>query len=58
MEYNLNFFGVQVQPSQQIKLITDFDEHTKISEINSLDNLVWLCPNHHAMLEKGLIKLE
>lgn len=40
-----------------IKPIAGFDEHTKISEINSLDNLVWLCPNHHAMLEKGLISL-
>lgn len=40
-----------------IKPISDFDEHTKISEINSLDNLVWLCPNHHTMLEKRLISL-
>ena len=40
-----------------IRPIADFDEHTKISEINSLDNLVWLCPNHHTMLEKRLISL-
>lgn len=41
-----------------LKSILDFDPHTKISEINCDENLVWLCPNHHAMLEKGLISLE
>ena len=38
--------------------ILEFDRHTKISEINSDSNLVWLCPNHHKMVERGLIKLE
>lgn len=41
-----------------LKGIMKFDPHTKISQINSTSNLVWLCPNHHKMLEKGLIKLE
>lgn len=41
-----------------LKGILEFDAHTKISEINCDENLVWLCPNHHTMLEKGLIKLE
>ncbi len=41
-----------------IKGITKFDPHTKVSEINDKKNLVWLCPNHHRMLEIGLIKLE
>ena len=41
-----------------IKGITKFDPHTKVSEINSKENLVWLCPNHHRMLEMGLIELE
>ena len=41
-----------------IRSITDFDPHTKVSVINDIKNLVWLCPNHHTMLEKGLIKLE
>ena len=41
-----------------LKGILQFDEDTLIKEINSEDNLVWLCPNHHAMLEKGLIKLD
>lgn len=40
-----------------LKPISSFDEHTKIKEINDKSNLVWLCPNHHAMLEKGLISL-
>lgn len=34
------------------------DEDTLIKEINNENNLVWLCPNHHIMLEKGLISLE
>lgn len=40
-----------------IKGILEFDSETTIKEINSLPNLIWLCPNHHKMLEKGLIKL-
>ena len=28
-----------------------------MKEIKSLPNLIWLCPNQHKMLEKGLIKL-
>lgn len=40
-----------------IKGILEFSEDTLISEINNENNLVWLCPNHHAMLEKGLIEL-
>lgn len=40
-----------------IKGITEFEPHTLISEINSKENLVWLCPNHHKMVEKGLIDL-
>lgn len=40
-----------------IKSILEFDSKTTINEINSLSNLVWLCPNHHKMIEKGLIKL-
>ena len=41
-----------------IKGITKFDPHTKVAEINAKENLVWLCPNHHRMLEMGLIELE
>lgn len=41
-----------------LKGILQFDENSTLKEINSEDNLVWLCPNHHAMLEKDLIKLD
>lgn len=40
-----------------IKGILKFDQESLISEINDINNLVWLCPNHHTMLEKGLIIL-
>lgn len=40
-----------------IKGILQFSPSSTVEEINSLDNLVWLCPNHHIMLEKGLIRL-
>lgn len=40
-----------------LKPISSFDEHSIISEINNDENMVWLCPNHHRMLELGLIKL-
>lgn len=40
-----------------IKSILDFDESTKVGEINDILNLVWLCPNHHKMVEIGKIKL-
>lgn len=32
-------------------IILEFDSNTTIGEINSEDNLIWLCPNHHKMLE-------
>lgn len=41
-----------------IKPILDFDRSATIAEINDESNLVWLCPNHHKMLEMGLITLE
>jgi 5-methylcytosine-specific restriction endonuclease McrA len=56
-EYCKNHEFDEILEVHHIKPIADFDEHTKISEINSLDNLVWLCPNHHTMLEKRLISL-
>ncbi len=40
-----------------IKPISEFDPKTKISEVNSLDNLCVLCPNHHWEFDHGLIKL-
>lgn len=40
-----------------IKSICSFDPHTKISAINDIKNLIWLCPNHHRMVEIGEITL-
>ena len=40
-----------------LKGILEFSDDTKIGEINHPSNLIWLCPNHHIMLEKGMIKL-
>lgn len=40
-----------------IKPIKDFDENTKISEINDVKNLVPLCPNHHWEFDHGLTEL-
>lgn len=38
-----------------IKGILSFDLDAKIKDINNDENLVWLCPNHHTMVEKGMI---
>lgn len=48
----------EVLEVHHLKNILSFDRNTKLNEINCDENLVWLCPNHHAMLERGLIKLK
>lgn len=40
-----------------IKGILKFPSSATIGEINNIDNLMWVCPSHHKMLEKGLITL-
>mgnify|MGYP003346034655 CR=1 FL=1 len=40
-----------------IKAIADFTLDSKINEINSLSNLIYLCPNHHWELDNNLLKL-
>jgi predicted restriction endonuclease len=40
-----------------IKPISNFPKSALLSQVNSIDNLVYLCPNHHIMFDKGLIKL-
>ena len=45
----------QVLEVHHIKGILTFDIDTKIKHINNIDNLIWVCPSHHAMLEKGLL---
>lgn len=38
-----------------IKPVSEFDNNETIAVINSLDNLVALCPNHHWEFDNGLI---
>ena len=40
-----------------IKAVADFEEVATLSEINSPDNLIRLCPNHHWEFDHKLIKL-
>ena len=49
-------FDVHVEACH-IKPLKDFSKDALLSEVNSLDNLVYLCPNHHYMFDKGLTKL-
>jgi hypothetical protein len=40
-----------------IKSVSSFPMDAKISEINDIDNLVALCPNHHGEYDGGHIKI-
>lgn len=40
-----------------IKSISEFPETTLISEVNNLDNLIYLCQNHHWELDHQLLSL-
>ncbi len=40
-----------------IKSVSDFCDSAQISEINALENLVALCPNHHWEFDSGLISV-
>ena len=44
---NRHFFS----SNQAWNFMLDF----KIKEINNIDNMIWVCPSHHAMIEKGLL---
>lgn len=37
-----------------IKPISTYSLDTKLSDVNNLANLVYLCPNHHIMLDKNI----
>ena len=41
-----------------LKSISSFPPETKISEVNSLENLVCLCPNHHWEMDHGKLSQE
>lgn len=40
-----------------IKAISKFESNSLVKEINDLNNLVKLCPNHHWELDRGLLKI-
>ena len=40
-----------------IKPVSSFSAEALIKEINKLNNLVYLCPNHHWEFDKGLLNL-
>lgn len=40
-----------------IKAVSDFEDSAIIAEINSIDNLIALCPNHHWEYDNGIINL-
>ena len=40
-----------------LKGIAKFDDTAKISEVNDLKNLIYLCPNHHWELDNGIINI-
>ena len=39
------------------KAVSEFDDSDTLGEINSLENLVFLCPNHHKEFDLGLLVL-
>lgn len=41
-----------------IKSVSSFDDDTLISEINNIDNLIALCPNHHWEFDNGILKFD
>jgi len=40
-----------------IKSVSDFPDTALIKEINSIDNLIGLCPNHHWEYDNGILTL-
>ena len=40
-----------------IKAVSDFDDTATIREINSITNLIGLCPNHHWEYDHGILQL-
>ena len=39
------------------KAVSDFDDKALVKEINDIDNLVALCPNHHWEFDNKILKL-
>lgn len=40
-----------------IKAVSDFDDNTTIAEINDINNLIGLCPNHHWEYDNGILDI-
>lgn len=40
-----------------IKAVSEFDDDATIREINSIDNLIGLCPNHHWEYDNGILEI-
>lgn len=40
-----------------IKSVSEFDDSATIGEINSINNLIGLCPNHHWEFDNGILKI-
>ena len=40
-----------------IKAVSDFPDDASIAEINNINNLIGLCPNHHWEFDNGILKL-
>lgn len=40
-----------------IKPVASFSDNTLMSEINSISNLIYLCPNHHKEFDRGLLDI-
>lgn len=41
-----------------IKAVSTFDDSSKLSEVNAIENLICLCPNCHLELDNGLFVIE
>lgn len=40
-----------------IKSVSEHDDSSTIAQINSIDNLIGLCPNHHWEYDNGVLKI-
>lgn len=40
-----------------IKGVSEFEDEAKVREINSIDNLIGLCPNHHWEYDNGILDI-
>jgi hypothetical protein len=50
-------FDLRVEVSH-IRAIGDFPVETLMRIVNAQDNMMALCPNHHAMFEQGLLEVQ